>query len=126
MTDAIIYGCGKVGRTAYEWYKDKYNVLFFVDKNKCGEEYMGCAVYDPKELTNYADKKIIIAVSLWHCHFLYSNNMHFSCKELTFFAGGSQILDYVFLKTIALISNAKEYLEVGTYIGESINVMSEL
>ncbi len=35
--------------------------------------------------------------------------------------GSSDALDYIFLKTVAKISKTKEYLEIGTYIGEKIN-----
>lgn len=47
------------------------------------------------------------------------------CKELTFMPGGSGILDYAFLKTIAKKYNCKKYLEIGTYIGESINILTD-
>ena len=47
------------------------------------------------------------------------------CKELTFIPGGSGILDFVFLKQIAILYGCREYLEIGTYIGESINVLTE-
>lgn len=57
--------------------------------------------------------------------FLYKQNCVFTCKELTFIPGGSGILDYIFIKTIAQISGVKEYLEIGTYIGESINNLSD-
>ena len=48
-----------------------------------------------------------------------------SLKELTFIPGGSGVLDYMFLKQIALISKCKEYMEIGTYIGESINIITD-
>lgn len=48
-----------------------------------------------------------------------------TCKEMTFMLGGSGILDYSFLKVIAEKYNCKTYLEIGTYIGESINVLSD-
>lgn len=47
------------------------------------------------------------------------------CKELVFVPGGSQILDYVFLKALAEKYHCKKYLEIGTYIGESINILSD-
>lgn len=46
-------------------------------------------------------------------------------KELTFQGGGSGVLDYAFLKKLAEVFNCKEYMEIGTHIGESINIMSE-
>lgn len=49
-----------------------------------------------------------------------------SLKELTFMLGGSGVLDYMFLKSLALKFNLKKYLEIGTYIGESINIMTDI
>lgn len=49
-----------------------------------------------------------------------------SLKELTFMPGGSGILDYLFIKTVGEAIHAKRYLEIGTYIGESINVMTDV
>lgn len=46
--------------------------------------------------------------------------------ELTFIPGGSGVLDYVLIKIIAKMFEKKTYLEIGTYIGESINIMSEV
>lgn len=48
-----------------------------------------------------------------------------TCKELVFIPGGSQVLDYAFLKALAEKYNCKRYLEIGTYIGESINILSD-
>lgn len=48
-----------------------------------------------------------------------------TCKELAFMPGGSQVLDYVFLKALAKQYNCKSYLEIGTYIGESINILTD-
>lgn len=73
-----------------------------------------------KEIQDQLDKRTIDLGQ-----FLYTNKMQFQCKELTFLAGGSGVLDYIFLKTIAKISKAKEYLEIGTYIGESINNLTD-
>lgn len=47
-----------------------------------------------------------------------------SCKELTFLCGGSLVLDYLFLKQVAILCKCKSFLEIGTYIGESINNMA--
>jgi hypothetical protein len=46
-------------------------------------------------------------------------------KSLTFLPGGSGILDYAFLKALVNKFKIKNYLEIGTYIGESINIISE-
>lgn len=53
------------------------------------------------------------------------NEKEIVCKELTFVLGGSSILDYAFLKTIAKRFCCKNYLEIGTYIGESINLLTD-
>lgn len=47
------------------------------------------------------------------------------CKELTFIPGGSGILDYAFLYALAQKYQCKTYLEIGTYIGESINILTD-
>lgn len=46
--------------------------------------------------------------------------------DLTFRAGGSGVLDYLFLKEIATKYALKNYLEIGTYIGESIACMENV
>ncbi len=46
-------------------------------------------------------------------------------KELTFIIGGSGVLDYAFLHAVAEKYCCKKYMEIGTYIGESINIMTD-
>ncbi len=46
------------------------------------------------------------------------------CKELTYLTGSSRILDYAFLMAVAKVFECKTYLEIGTYIGESINILT--
>ncbi len=42
MQETIIYGCGNLGKFAYEFLKSQYKILFFVDKNaKKINEYGG-------------------------------------------------------------------------------------
>lgn len=53
------------------------------------------------------------------------NQKEIFCRELTFIPGGSMVLDYAFLKALAQKYHCKNYLEIGTYIGESINVMTD-
>ena len=48
-----------------------------------------------------------------------------TCRELTFMYGGSGVLDYMFIKKVAELFHCKEYLEIGTYIGESINILTD-
>ena len=57
--------------------------------------------------------------------FLDSQMEEIICKEITFCSGGSGVLDYVFLKQIAQMFGCKGYCEIGTYIGESINILSD-
>lgn len=40
--------------------------------------------------------------------------------------GGSGFLDYVFIRAIALKFGLKKYLEIGTYIGESLKCVSDI
>lgn len=47
-------------------------------------------------------------------------------KELTFIPGGSLVLDYAFIRKIVEIFECKKYLEIGTYIGESINILTDI
>lgn len=72
-----------------------------------------------KTLTMALDKRTI-NLGEW-----FRNSKNLSCKELTFIPGGSQVLDYMFLKQIAIKSGSREYLEIGTYIGESINILTD-
>lgn len=57
-------------------------------------------------------------------HFLGKNPI-MKCKELTFIPGGSGILDYFFLKQLAEHYSCRKYVEIGTYIGESVNVLTD-
>lgn len=56
---------------------------------------------------------------------LFFQHGDIKCKEMTFMLGGSGILDYAFIKLLAEKYNCKTYLEIGTYIGESINVLTD-
>lgn len=47
------------------------------------------------------------------------------CKELTFMPGSSGILDYAFIKMLVEKYDCRNYLEIGTYIGESINILTD-
>ena len=44
---------------------------------------------------------------------------------MTFTQAGSQVLDYIFLKSITEKYHWKTYLEIVTYIGESINILTD-
>lgn len=58
--------------------------------------------------------------------FLESLNNQIFIKDITLMAGGSGILDYAFLKAIMLKFGFKTYLEVGTWMGESIAAIAEV
>lgn len=47
-------------------------------------------------------------------------------RDLTYIPGGSQTLDYAFLRALVERFHLKRYLEIGTYIGESIHNVSDL
>lgn len=36
MDKVVIYGCGNMGKVAYEYLRNIYEILFFVDKNRGG------------------------------------------------------------------------------------------
>jgi len=46
--------------------------------------------------------------------------------ELAFLPGASSVLDYAFIRQCAQKYHCRNYLEVGTYIGESVNVVADL
>ncbi len=47
-------------------------------------------------------------------------------RNLTYITGGSGVLDYALLKALAMKFELKNYLEIGTYIGESIFNVSDV
>ena len=47
-------------------------------------------------------------------------------SNLTYITGGSGVLDYALLKTLAMKFDLRNYLEIGTYIGESILNVSDV
>lgn len=59
--------------------------------------------------------------------FLSETNKSISLKDLTFIHGTSSgILDYAFLKALMLKFNFKTYLEIGSFLGTSISIISEI
>ena len=58
--------------------------------------------------------------------FLSSIRTQLVLRQLTHMPGGSRSLDYAFLRAIAIKFNCKNYCEIGTYIGESINVLTDV
>ncbi|RKI37453.1 class I SAM-dependent methyltransferase [bacterium D16-51] len=49
-----------------------------------------------------------------------------SLRDMTFIPGGSLVLDYLLLKEIMVKYGLQNYLEIGTFIGESISCMEEV
>lgn len=47
-------------------------------------------------------------------------------RNVTFTLGGSGVLDYLLLRCLVLKFSLKNYLEIGTYIGESLRCVSDL
>lgn len=58
--------------------------------------------------------------------FLKSLGDEISFNNLTFISGGSGVLDYAFLKAIAIKFKITSYLEIGSYIGESMDAVSSV
>lgn len=58
--------------------------------------------------------------------FLSSAHTGINIEDMTFLAGGSGVLDYAFLKALMLNLGFRTYLEVGTWMGESIAAVSEV
>ncbi|MBQ4284428.1 MAG: asparagine synthase, partial [Lachnospira sp.] len=63
MQDIIIFGASKAGEEAYEFLKDRYNVIGFVDNDerKWGMEFCGIKVYSPKKCVEIKDCTVVIA-----------------------------------------------------------------
>lgn len=58
--------------------------------------------------------------------FIFDLDREIGLDNLTYLTGGSSLLDYVFLKAIILKFNLQTYLEIGTFMGESIAAISDL
>ena len=58
--------------------------------------------------------------------FLYSIEEKIKIDDLTYIVGGSGILDYIFLKALMMKFKLNTYLEIGTFMGESIAAVSDL
>ena len=91
---------------------DCLEILIFkpeVDKYEKNEE----------KITDELDKRTI------DFGFFLKEQGEIKCKELTFMPGGSGILDYAFINAFVKKYHCKTYLEIGTYIGESINILTD-
>lgn len=58
--------------------------------------------------------------------FLYDLNEEIVFGDLTYMTGGSSLLDYAFLKAIMVKFGLQTYLEIGTFMGESIAAISDV
>lgn len=58
--------------------------------------------------------------------FLNELNEEIDFGDLTYVTGGSSLLDYVFLKSIMVKFGLETYLEIGTFMGESIAAISDV
>ena len=57
---------------------------------------------------------------------LVSRKYSIELDDVCFRSGGSGVLDYAFLRAIVQYFNLKTYLEIGTYIGESISNVASI
>lgn len=58
--------------------------------------------------------------------FFESIGKEISLENVAFISGGSGVLDYAFLKAIALKFQIRGYLEIGSFIGESMDAVSRV
>ena len=169
MRDIVIWGAGNWGRLAYWYYKDKGNILFYVDiaPNKLGKNVPWCdlQVRPIEDLKRHQNATVIVAVSknegiegiltelgitdkiLFSPNMLYLRNTSIMSElnkkrsinlggflqsvgkiklKLTFGCWGSGPLDYAFIRALAMKYKAKKYLEIGTYIGESLKTVTDI
>lgn len=169
MRDIVIWGAGNWGRLAYWYYKDKGNILFYVDiaPNKLGTNVPWCnlQVRPIEDLKRHKNATVIVAVSknegiegilveigitdkiMFSPNMLHLRNTSIMAElnekrsinlgeflqgvgeiklKLTFGCWGSGPLDYAFIRAIAMKYKAKKYLEIGTYIGESLKAVADI
>ncbi len=64
MRSIIVFGCGFVGRKAYEKLNEEYSIIAFSDNDqeKWGKEYCGVRIISPEEISSF-DATVVIAVS---------------------------------------------------------------
>lgn len=104
----------------------QYNEII-KDLHEMGIDNLNCEIFKlemekilPINVESELDKRTIDLGD-----FLIKSNHSLTCKELSFMTGGSGVLDYFFIKEIVIRGGCKGYLEIGTYIGESINILTE-
>ena len=64
MKECIIYGAGQYGKMAFEEYKDRMKVIFFVDsnENRWGGSFCGLEIKPPSAIGQAKDKLVLIAI----------------------------------------------------------------
>lgn len=105
---------------ASSYYLEIYNKLLEIGMNKIFLYEFTMPLYSGtfiEELNNYR------TIDLGK--FLYSLGK-IDLEKVTYIWGGSGVLDYAFLRGIISKFKLENYLEIGTYIGESINNIADL
>ncbi|MBN1044492.1 MULTISPECIES: class I SAM-dependent methyltransferase [unclassified Clostridium] len=80
-------------------------------------------IYKEKVELSFPDREIKI-INLGE--FFNSINLPLKLENITFFNGGSTILDYAFLRAIVVKFKIQKYLEIGSFMGESIRCVSDI
>ena len=94
-----------------------------IDMNKENFEVFSISI-NPHSETTKLNKFNLREINLGK--FLKSIENKIQLNNLTFITGGSGILDYAFLKALAIKFNIESFLEIGSFIGESINNISKV
>ena len=79
MKKIILFGCGKYGLEALDFF-GKENVLFFVDNNSLfqGEDINGIKILSPDNLINYIERATIILSAGYEI----CNQMEYQLQEM--------------------------------------------
>ncbi len=102
-------------KVAYKYRQD--NILIY--SAQCDDDSKMHSCHDIHDIFEELNNRTI------DLGLLLSENRIIKLKELTFMPGGSGVLDYAFIKHIAEKYQCRKYLEIGTYIGESINILTD-
>lgn len=65
MSKIVIFGAGMLGRCALEYFKNEYDIAFFVDNDRCkwGTEQFGYEIRNPIEIIENDDICIVVPVN---------------------------------------------------------------
>lgn len=87
-----------------------------------------CKYRGMKHISREKWEPIIMKRTISLGKFFEENNIGggYTLKDMTFIPGGSLVLDYLLLKEIMAKYSLRNYLEIGTYIGESISCMEDV